>query len=231
MPRGRKIQKPHHKKGVLTEFETDHNPVKHRSKPFLELKKRFLIYCEGMNTEPSYFRQFKLPTVEILTFGEGYNTLSLVERALAIKSGREYEQVWCVFDADDHGVENFNNAVKLAEENKIGAAYSIQAFEYWLLLHFNDHQGGKMHRNDYHVRINEYLSHFGVTYKGTGDKKISEELFDILMGVDEATQKTRIELAIERAKRVYSRYDHRSPGSEESSTTVFKLVEELKKYL
>ncbi|MGN6417310.1 MAG: RloB domain-containing protein [Pseudobacter sp.] len=36
--------------------------------------------------------------------------------------------------------------------NNIQIAYSNQAFEYWLILHFEDHQGGKIDRNDYHKK-------------------------------------------------------------------------------
>ncbi|RYE49636.1 MAG: RloB domain-containing protein, partial [Sphingobacteriales bacterium] len=50
-----------------------------RPVPSLEQKKLILIYCEGENTEPSYFKQFRLPTATIKVFGEGRNTLYLVE--------------------------------------------------------------------------------------------------------------------------------------------------------
>ena len=108
-----------------------------------------LIVCEGENTEPSYFSQFKLSTATIKAIGEGYNTVSLVNRALKLSKEKSYDQVWCVFDKDDFSVNNFNNAITLSEANNFGVAYSNQAFEYWLILHFDDHQGGGMHRDDY----------------------------------------------------------------------------------
>jgi hypothetical protein len=40
----------------------------------------------------------------------------------------------------------------------------------------------------------------------------------------------RVELAIKRAERNYNQLDHSNPAAEESSTTVFRLVEELLKY-
>jgi len=52
-----------------------------RRAPELEEKPTILIYCEGENTEPSYFRKFRLSSLTIDSFGEGRNTLSLVERA------------------------------------------------------------------------------------------------------------------------------------------------------
>ncbi len=38
------------------------------------------------------------------------------------------------------------------------------------------------------------------------------------------------QIAIKRAKRIYDLYDHSSPALEESSTTVFRLVEEILKF-
>ena len=48
--------------------------------------------------------------------------------------------------------------------------------------------------------------------------------------MDEKTTKERKILAINRAKRNYNNFDHKNPASEESSTTVFKLIEEILKF-
>jgi hypothetical protein len=48
--------------------------------------------------------------------------------------------------------------------------------------------------------------------------------------VDKSSGKTHEELAINRAKKIYDSYDHKNPVKEESSTTVFMLVEELIKF-
>lgn len=55
------------------------------------IKPTILIVCEGMNTEPSYFNQFRLPSATVTTVGEGYNTVSLVNRALALSKERHYD--------------------------------------------------------------------------------------------------------------------------------------------
>jgi hypothetical protein len=88
-----------------------------------------------------------------------------------------------------------------------------------------------MDRKDYDDKINELLKDFGITYDGKVSKIITENLFDVLDGVDAKTNKTRRDLAIERAKRNYTFFDHTNCAEEESSTTVFKLVEELIKYI
>lgn len=201
-----------------------------RPEPTKEEKPTILIVCEGKNTEPSYFRKFKLSTATIRAIGEGYNTISLVDRASQLAKEARYEQVWCVFDKDDFSSEDFNNAILIAEAQNFKVAYSNQAFEYWIILHFEDHQGGGMHRDDYDKKINRLLKPFGLKYDGQGSKVITEEIFDILGGVDEKTNEERVDLATKRAKRNIKQHPDVSPAFAESSTTVFKLVNELRKH-
>ncbi len=198
-------------------------------KPALAQKPTILIVCEGENTEPSYFEQFRLTSAHIKPVGTGYNTSSLVNRAIQLAQEKVYNQVWCVFDRDQHN--HFNQAIQLAEKNNFDVAYSNQAFEYWLILHFEDHQGGSMDRKDYDAKLNQYLKNFGVVYDGKKSKIISENFFEILDGIDEKTQMERKQLAIKRAKQIYDRCEKVNPAQEESSTTVFKLVEELLKHI
>lgn len=198
-----------------------------RKEPILSEKPTILIYCEGKNTEPSYFNKFRLTSLTVDTFGEGRNTLSLVERAKNISEKKSYDQVWCVFDADPKAdnskqLDNFNKAIVLAKNLGFGVAYSNQAFEYWLILHFEDHQGGAMDRSIYVDKINYYLYKLGVHYDYDESKIIHQDLFNIL--------DSRCDNAIKRAEKIYNNLEHANPGKEESSTTVFKLVRELRKY-
>lgn len=202
-----------------------------RIAPILNQKPTILIVCEGKKTEPSYFSQFKLATATIKPIGEGNNTLSLVNSAIVLSQKGNYEQIWCVFDKDDFSNNNFNNAILIAESNNFGVAYSNQAFEYWLILHFDDHQGGSMDRKDYNSKINKLLKPFNLNYDGDKSKIITEEIFELLDGYDENIGKERKILAIERAKRNYDQFDNNNPSNAESSTTVFRIVEELLKYL
>lgn len=59
-----------------------------------------LIVCEGENTEPSYFNQFRITSAKVKSVGEGYNTISLVNRALELARQGNYDRVWCVFDKE-----------------------------------------------------------------------------------------------------------------------------------
>jgi hypothetical protein len=97
-----------------------------------------LIVCEGSKTEPNYFRSFpENPRVydEIDIQGTGYNTVSLVQKAIQLKdearkNHKPYQEVRCVFDRDSFPWESFNEAIALAKREKIRCAYSIEAFNY-----------------------------------------------------------------------------------------------------
>ena len=106
-----------------------------------------------------------------------------------------------------------------------GVAYSHQAFEFWLILHFEEHQGGEMPRDLYYDKINSHLQKINsnVVYDKKS-KKITDGIFNILQGIDRKTGETRQNLAIKRAKKIYA---SKNEQATESSTTVFKLVEKL----
>lgn len=221
--------KQKHKK--LLKAQRRSEPTLERPLATLTEKPSILIVCEGENTEPSYFNQFRLSSAIVKPVGEGYNTISLVNRAIHLSQQGNFDQVWCVFDKDDFRETDFNSAIQIAQSQDFGVAYSNQSFEYWLILHLDDHQGGGMHRNDYNEKINRLLKPYKVKYDGNGSKTVDEDLFGLLENFDEKYGKKRVELAITRAERNYDQFDHINPAIEESSTTVFRLVKELLKYL
>ncbi len=125
--------------------------------------RRILIVCEGKKTEPNYFKKFKTnPEVfdAIDVQGTGYNTVSLIEKAIKIKNeaiqkSEPYIETWCVFDKDDFSVESFEKAIKMAEQNQIKCAYSIEAFEIWYMLHFNFYETA-FSRSQYKEELSSY---------------------------------------------------------------------------
>jgi hypothetical protein len=198
-----------------------------RKRPFKDPNATILIVCEGENTEPDYFRRFRVANATIEVVGTGFNTVSLVRRAIELNQRDRYDQVWCVFDKDDFGAGVFDNAIQLAEAKGLHAAWSNQAFEYWLILHFEDHQGGGMPRALYDQKLNAHLAAFGLKYDGRRSKRVTRELFEVLAGMDAGGRKSRQELAIERSVRNLARHGERPPSQKESATTVHRLVEVL----
>lgn len=206
-------------------------PQIERPKPTQIEKPTILIVCEGVNTEPGYFNHFRLTSATIKTVGAGFNTVFLVNQAQNLRKKGKYDHVWCVFDKDDFPAEDFNEAIRLAVSLGFQVAYSNQAFEYWLILHFEDHQGGPMHRDQYGKKLNGYLNSLGCTYDADGSKEITSDIFEHLMANDTKQGKPRVELAITRAERIFNDKDHRSPATEESSTKVYMLVRFLLNYV
>ncbi len=127
-----------------------------RKTNFRDTRKRFLIVCEGEKTEPKYFKKFRVSSLVIDVFGEGYNTDSLVKITIEYKKKTSYDEVWCVFDRDDFPVKNFNNALILAKKHKIKVAYSNEAFELWYILHFYYHDSATS-RNEYKKILTQRL--------------------------------------------------------------------------
>ena len=87
-----------------------------------EVKQSFLIVCEGVNTEPEYFKAFRLTSASVKAIGEEIGTTRLVEEAIIVKEletrkHHVYDQYWVVFDKDQSSDETFSKAIKLAEKN------------------------------------------------------------------------------------------------------------------
>ena len=187
-----------------------------------EVKQTFLIICEGVNTEPDYFNAFRLTSANVKAVGQGMGTVALIQKAINIKMQEEkkcriYNQNWVVFDKDDFPNADFNAAISLAQQNGIKVAYSNQAFEYWFLLHFNLYEGA-LHRSRYEKMLSDLL---GFSY--TKKSGVSNKMFNVLF--------PKQLQAVNYAKAVMKQLTGENPACEESSTTVFLLVEELNKYL
>lgn len=112
-------------------------------------KRKFLIFCEGANTEPRYFdalrRQFNGTIIDVEIVGGAGVPVTIATRACnamaAIRrtkrrSNQSFEkndEVWAVFDEDAHpGVAQ---ALQQCRNAGVGLAYSNPCFELWLILH------------------------------------------------------------------------------------------------
>lgn len=181
-----------------------------------EVKKRFLIVCEGEKTEPNYFRSFRVPKniVEIDVQGLGENPSKLVQSAKELIKEEDYDRVWCVFDRDCWTKEDFNNAIHCAESHGFKVAYSNEAFELWYVLHFEFLNTG-IPRSDYLQKLTSLL--------GQKYQKNSSTIYDDLLD----KQIT----AIKNAERLLAQYDPQNPEQDNPSTTVHLLVQELNKFI
>lgn len=179
-----------------------------------EMRPVFLIVCEGEKTEPNYFRSFRV-NADVEVVGTGRSPLGVVEHAKESGKKREYTEIWVVFDRDDFSAEEFNNAIRNAEQAGFGVAYSNQAFELWYLLHFDYHDTA-LSRNRYQDILTQKL---GREYR-KNDPTIYYELEDRQPG------------AIRNARRLLESYlpDH-NPAKDDPCTAVHTLVERLNEHL
>lgn len=192
-----------------------------KSIPLRNIRDTILIVCEGEQTEPNYFNAFSEDNnlkIDIEIEGTGYNTDSLVKKAIRLKEEREntnkpYIEVWCVFDRDDFKKVNFNNAFELAKQNGIKIAYSIECFELWYLLHFK-YMKSAISRRQYISNLNKLMT--------TGYTKNNPKTYYLL--------KDKQSTAIKYAKRLLNEYYTEKLYDRNPSTTVFKLVERLNEF-
>lgn len=141
-----------------------------RGAPNREPGRRILIVCEGAVTERAYFESFKAwcrnPRVEIDVEGPAGVPMTLVSRAKdrqdqanreASRTGDaflRYDEIWCVFDVDDHPY--VADARALAVSSGLRLAMSNPCFELWLLLHVTDNPG-MQHRHEIQARLRDRM--------------------------------------------------------------------------
>lgn len=187
--------------------------------PQQEIHKRILIVGEGVNTEPSYFDKFRIPGVKVVAKGLGEGTRKLVSDVEGVrqeeerKLGAPFDEIWVAFDKDSF--KDFEQAINEAKDKGYRVAYSNQAIEYWFILHFKDHQGSAMPRTEYAKSLNELLEPYGISYDPDA-KEITDELFSVLL--------KNLQAAFDRACRIYANKRGRGCPTEESVTTIFKLI-------
>lgn len=141
---------------------------------------RILIVSEGSKTEPLYFGEirtaYRLHTanVEVRPSALGTAPIQVVQyaRELFEKGDRHkhiapraFEQVYAVFDRDDH--DSYLGALQLAESLdgklrndakqavRFKAIASVPSFELWLLLHFEDIQA-PLQRDEVMQRLKQH---------------------------------------------------------------------------
>lgn len=144
-----------------------------RGAPKRQPRKRLLVLCEGKVTEPKYLNAFKREhrsqLVEVEVVPECGVPKSLVEQAVDRKKRaekearrysdpyRKYDEVWCVFDVDNH--PNLLEAKQQARDNGLDLAISNPCFELWILLHFRD-QRAHQERGPIQTAVREHLQGF-----------------------------------------------------------------------
>lgn len=197
-------------------------PPRPRRTPQQQIR-QILVFVEGERTEDGYFKFWWRRNRDkvIVHIDERNGTpMTLVEHAVAQKKheereerrerGKAHDEVWCVFDVDDHS--HLAEAILLAENNGINIAVSHPCFELWLILHYED-QTAHIERGPAQKRAWELL----------GCKKTLTEaaLGDLEVHYDDA---------VKRAKALDKKHEgDGSPARNNPSSEIWKLVERIRK--
>jgi hypothetical protein len=142
---------------------------------------RILIVSEGSKTEPNYFSEiraaYRLHTTNVMVRPSELGTapIQVVQYAQELFEkgdrhrgiqARAFEQVFAVFDRDDH--DSYFAALRLAESLdgklkndarqfiRFKAIASVPSFELWLLLHYEDIHA-PLHRDEVMRRLKQYI--------------------------------------------------------------------------
>lgn len=193
---------------------------------------RILIVSEGSKTEPNYFgeirSEYRLHTanVEVRHSELGTAPIQVVQYAKELFErgdrhrnipARAFEQVYAVFDRDDH--DTYFLALRQAEslDGKLRndarqfasfkAIASVPSFELWLLLHYEDIQA-PLHRDLVTQRIKQYIP---------GYEKGGHHVF--------AMTRERLDVAIRRADALAARFS--ADTAPEPYTAIVDLVRRL----
>ena len=191
-----------------------------RRRPHRQPKPRFLIVCEGTVTEPRYFRDVRHAERSLidLQIEPGGTPRTLVERAVERKreadgkarklkdDNQKYEEVWCVFDIDEHPL--IPEANDQARANGIELAISNPCFELWALLHFQDQRA--------HIE------------RGKAQHLCRSHMHNYEKDLDYETLRPKYSNALRRAEDLEKWHDSRGTVGANPSTTVYRLVERIK---
>lgn len=201
------------------------SPVLRRRRAQREPRQRFVLLCEGRNTEPSYFGALRrtcssaLIGVEIVPGAGVPYTIAAkaVERARSLGISRrrrnsfeEADQVWAVFDRDSH--PRFAEAIALCESRGVRVGRSNPCFELWLILHERDHT-----RHEGRDRMQSILGELRPEYdKERGKTPDCEDLI------------SRVKHAERRAEELLRRRQDEGNPYGNPSTTVGRLTREIR---
>ena len=195
-----------------------------RKKVFLK-SGAYLIVTDAEKTEKNYFEGIKNIIPDSLKNDLQIKIYSNKPLAKIIDFATEqrnkderFRDIWLVFDRDE--IKNFDRLIEKAKESKMNVGWSNPCFEIWLMSYFQNPKN----IND----SQKCCETFEKIFKENTDKnyeKSEEKIYNILCKKGDENK------AIQRAREKYHqvRKEYSQPSKMIGCTTVYKLVEELKK--
>lgn len=177
------------------------SPNLRRRAPVYRPKPGFVLFCEGKKTEPAYFSAIRRACSGVVVeIRRGVGVPMTVAR-LAVDYARQSglapgsrkgkdsfeinDQVWAVFDRDDH--PHFGEAINLCERNGVKVAWSNPCFELWLILHESDYDRPGDRRD-----VQKEFKALRPEYDRSGAK--TPDCDDMIRRVEEAERRSDVQL-------------------------------------
>ena len=185
------------------------------------LRRVIRVHTEGKVTEPSYLEELARrhrDRIRIDVGETGAVPHTLVDGArrdvdnnrARRRAGPLYDEIWCVFDVDEH--PNVKGAIDRALRKNVKLAVSNPCFELWLVLHFQD-QTAYIGRHDAQRLARQH----GIV----GGKEVRPEVFDQLEDLYEDAR--------QRARMLDRKHDgDGSPPRSNPSTGVWRLIDSIR---
>ena len=195
-----------------------------RKKVFLK-SGAYLIVTDAEKTEKNYFEGIKNIIPDSLKNDLQIKIYSNKPLAKIIDFAAEqrnkderFRDIWLVFDRDE--VKNFDKLIEDAKESKMNVGWSNPCFEIWLMSYFQNPKNIDDSQKCCETFEKIFMENTSKKYK-----KSEEKIYNILC------EKGNENRAIERSREKYYqvRREYSKPSKMIGCTTVYKLVEELKK--
>ena len=185
----------------------------------------YLIVTDAEKTEKNYFEGIKniIPDnlkndLQIKIYSNKALSKIIDFASEERNKDEKFRDIWLVFDRDE--VKNFDKLIEEAKENKMNVGWSNPCFEIWLMSYFQNPKN----IND----SQKCCETFEKIFKENTSKKYKkseEKIYNILCENGDENK------AIQRAREKYYqvRKEYSQPSKMIGCTTIYKLVEELKK--
>lgn len=185
----------------------------------------YLIVTDAEKTEKNYFEGIKASIPENLKNDLQIKIYSnkalskIIDFAAEQRNKDErFRDIWLVFDRDE--VKNFDKLIEEAKEAKMNIGWSNPCFEIWLMSYFQIPKNIDVSQKCCEIFEKIFKENTSKKYK-----KSEVKIYNILCENGDEDK------AIQRAREKYHqiRKEYSQPSKMIGCTTVYKLVEELKK--
>uniref|UniRef100_UPI0025CFCFCE RloB family protein n=1 Tax=Sulfurimonas sp. TaxID=2022749 RepID=UPI0025CFCFCE len=183
------------------------------------ISKRVLIACEDTKSSRFYFtkmiKDYGLRGKVTFAKHIGTNPMKVLGAIkVHLLKDSNFDEKWIVIDKDSYSKSEFNGTIASAKALNINVAYANEAYELWILLHFEE-QTAYINR----LQLNKKLTTM-IDYE-----KNNEFIYEIV--------KSKQSEAIKRSKNLIKHFTDINgcpdPFNDNPSNTIYKLVESLEK--